>query len=391
MTVQLGYCTNIHPADGAEDLVHMLDGVCREVKALASPHASLGLGLRVGARAAAELRAPSTRAALREALDRAGLHVFTLNGFVLGRFHGTAVKADVYRPDWREPARQAYTRDLIDLLRELASPGTAASISTAPVGFADDVAPDEIAIAGARLVEIAVELWRVAEAGGPILTLALEPEPCCVLETIAQTVAFFAEHLHGTAEIAAFRRATGVDAAAAELALRRHLGVCLDACHAAVEFEEPRACVRALVGAGIAIAKVQVSAGLELEPSPDAVAALARFADGVYLHQVVGEQAGELVRFVDLEPAIAAARAGRAGDRWRVHFHVPVFRAEIPPFASTQPFLAELIAAVREVDATQQFEVETYTWDVLPPEHRDLGVAEAIARELAWTAGRLAR
>jgi hypothetical protein len=33
--------------------------------------------------------------------------------------------------------------------------------------------------------------------------------------------------------------------------------------------------------------------------------------------------------------------------------------------------------------------VETYTWDVLPEEHRRDPVDEAIARELQWTLARL--
>jgi hypothetical protein len=34
-------------------------------------------------------------------------------------------------------------------------------------------------------------------------------------------------------------------------------------------------------------------------------------------------------------------------------------------------------------------EVETYTWDVLPPEYKALDMNAAIARELAWTRARL--
>ena len=34
-------------------------------------------------------------------------------------------------------------------------------------------------------------------------------------------------------------------------------------------------------------------------------------------------------------------------------------------------------------------EVETYTWDVLPPEYRDEPVVDAIARELRWVLERL--
>ena len=69
--------------------------------------------------------------------------------------------------------------------------------------------------------------------------LALEPEPCCMLETVEETVAFFRDHLHGEATAAVVAERAGLDLAAAREALVRHVGVCYDICHGAVEFEEP--------------------------------------------------------------------------------------------------------------------------------------------------------
>ncbi len=389
--VQLGYCTNIHAAETADDLCALIGGVVGAVKAIAAPEQAFGVGLRVSARAAAELEAPEAFERLRSAMAAADIYAFTINGFVHGDFHGTPIKADVYRPDWRAHARVAYTLALVSLLAKLAPsvPGLRPSISTAPLGFATDVSASDLPQVRAHLIDVACELWRVAERGGPTLVLALEPEPCCTLETVAQTVAFFAEHLHGREAVAAFARATGVDRQRAELALRTHLGVCLDACHAAVEFEDPCEAIDALLDAGIAIAKIQVSAGLELVPNDDALAALARFADPIYLHQVVRATPSGLVRHVDLADAFAAPRARELAERWRVHFHVPVYCAALAPLHTTQAFTAALLTHARRRGACQQFEVETYTWDVLPPEHRMGRVEQAIARELAWTRAQL--
>lgn len=386
---QLGYCTNIHPGERADELVLAIERHVAGVRRLVVPDGVLPIGLRVSALAASELREPDARARLLEALATAGAHVFTLNGFPYGRFHGAPVKAAVYRPDWRESARLAYTRDLIDLLTVLAPHDAAPSISTVPGGFAPELgAGDRERIADA-LVELAVELWQRHEAGGPSIALALEPEPACLLETVEQTLAFFAAHLHSRSAIEAFVRRSGATRAAAEQALHRHLGVCLDACHAAVEFEDARGCVAALQGAGIRIAKVQVTAGLELVPTPAAIAELRRYDDAIYLHQTVVRGPSGLTRHVDLPQAFAAFDRGDAGELWRVHFHVPVFMAELGVFRSTQPFLVELLAEVCRRDATDQLEVETYTWDVLPPEHRAVAVEQAIARELQWTGARL--
>jgi hypothetical protein len=142
----------------------------------------------------------------------------------------------------------------------------------------------------------------------------------------------------------------------------------------------------------VRVLKVQVSAGLRVaRPDAAARAALAPFAEGVYLHQVVVRSGAHLRRYLDLPQALAdAARSGAVpGDEWRVHFHVPVFREHLGPFENTQAFLAPLLARLGREDVTRHLEVETYTWDVLPAEHRAEPVDDAIARELTWTRDKL--
>ena len=83
--------------------------------------------------------------------------------------------------------------------------------------------------------------------------------------------------------------------------MRKHLGVCLDACHAAVEFENATASLDALSAAGIPLGKLQVTTGLSLESAgPAQLLELRRYADNVYLHQVVVQAGEQLVRYDDL-------------------------------------------------------------------------------------------
>jgi hypothetical protein len=116
----------------------------------------------------------------------------------------------------------------------------------------------------------------------------------------------------------------------------------------------------------------------------DGVAALRRFDDTVYLHQVVERRPAGLRRYADLGPALASDdwRDGRS--EWRIHFHVPVFVDQLDAFSSTQDFVREALRLHRERPRTAQLEVETYTWSVLPPQYRELPIEEAIARELEW-------
>lgn len=389
----LGYCTNIHPGETWNEIRANLERHVPEVKRRVCPDAPFGLGLRLSCVAARDLARPGAMAEFADFLRRESLYVFTLNGFPYGPFHGTRVKEDVYRPDWRDEARLEYTNLLADLLSQWVPAGvdSGGSISTVPGAFrsAAGGAADAERIAG-QLVRHAAHLVDVERRTGRRIVLALEPEPCCLLETIAETVAFFRRHLHSTAAAARLAELTGLDAAAAGTALRDHLGVCLDLCHAAVEFEEPALCLRELESAGIAVAKIQVTAGLRIpRVTVESAEALRRLEDAVYLHQVVECSVDGLRRFEDLDAALASSAWRDRDSEWRVHFHVPVFLETLDGFASTQAFVREALALHRQRARSPQLEVETYTWSVLPERERRVPVEEAIARELEWVVGEL--
>ena len=309
------------------------------------------MGLRLSARAAAELSDPAVLAEFRDFLARNRMYVFTINGFPYGAFHGTRVKEEVYLPDWRDPERLRYTDLLADLLAQLLpdDPAIEGSVSTVPGAFKPALdGPGDVPLMVDHLLRHVAHLVRLRARTGRLIALALEPEPHCFLETIDEVVAFFEGHLHGPAAAGRVMELTGSDRATATRALHDHLGVCLDLCHAAVEFERPAECARRLELSGIRVLKMQISAGLRLPTlDPDAIQALSRFDDAVYLHQVVQQGPGGLLRFADLSDAFASLQDSTADREWRVHFHVPIFLDQLGPFTSTQAFVREMLAIHR--------------------------------------------
>src|SRR5206468_2788211 len=134
-----------------------------------------------------------------------------------------------------------------DLLARLLPEGVDGSISTAPLAFKALHPPGaNLAVYFPQLVQTAAYLQALRQRTGRIIRLAIEPEPCCVLETTVETIAFFRQlwqHVAGTAE---------------EAAVRTHFGVCYDVCHQAVEFEDVTDSILALDAAGIPIVKIHV-------------------------------------------------------------------------------------------------------------------------------------
>jgi len=381
-SLQLAYCTNIHRGESWAETFSALHNHALAVRDKVCPQKPFALGLRLSARAAAELSNPGTLRQFRRWLDQQTCYVFTINGFPYGKFHGARVKEQVYRPDWTLPERVAYTNLLFDLLAELLPPGIEGSVSTLPGTFKGFHPTAE------ALKTIRQNLWRsvehiamVSAKTGRKLHLGLEPEPLCLLENSAETILFF-DQLH--------------DEHPRDERLAEHLGVNYDTCHFAVEFEEPQDALGGLVDHGIKISKIHLSSALKVAPISAAREALKKFSDDVYLHQVVArDPAGQQTIFTDLPDALALAnRQLASGDaeqsEWRIHFHVPLHAPAMPPFANTNNHLLGVLDRLaRAPELCSHLEMETYTWEVLPPELKSQNVVDQLAAEYEWTLARL--
>jgi hypothetical protein len=326
----------------------------------------LGVGLWLG-RAVVDDPAAATR--LADVLDRLGLEVVTLNGFPYDAFHAPVVKRNVYRPHWADPRRRHYTLGLAETLAELLPDDVAeGSISTLPLGWRDDWSPSASASARAALELVADGLARLEERTGRRIRLALEPEPGCEIETVAQAADFLAG-----------------------LAPER-IGICLDTCHLAVQFESPGEALERLAATRVPVVKAQLSSALRVpdpasEPGRDL---LAGFDEPRFLHQVRERVNGHVAGVDDLPDALAGGLDGMS--EWRVHFHVPVHRAEHTTQAELERALEALVGGHRP--ATRHLEVETYTWSVLPGDSAESAaddgrLIEGLAAELAWVRERL--
>jgi sugar phosphate isomerase/epimerase len=359
--LHLAYCSNVHPADDLDGVAAQLARYTARVRErLDVP--KLGIGLWVAAPAVADAAAAER---LADQLERLSLEVVTLNGFPYRAFHADVVKRDVYWPHWAQDDRREYTLGLARLLAGLLPADVEeGSISTLPLGWREGWDEASQSAALNALSDLAVELEGLERSMGKRIRLALEPEPGCTIETIGQAV----DAIAGLAP--------------------DWIGVCLDACHLAVQFEGPEDAVARLGAAGVPIVKTQVSSALRV-PSPSSAEGrelLARFDEPKFLHQVRECVGGHVHGTDDLPEALAGALP--AGDEWRVHFHVPVNTAEHTTQDELQATLRALAGGVTPL--TRHFEVETYTWTVMrdAPQDDD-GLVAGLAGELEWTRDQL--
>lgn len=382
----LTYCTNIHAGETWPEIETSLSDHVPRIRAALDFDGPFGIGLRLSGLAADELIVEDRLAAFKASLTAMDAYVFTINAFPYGPFHGVRVKEEVYQPDWQTTERVRFSNQSADILAQLLPDGMTGSVSTVPGTF-KSLANDQAVIdtMTANYVRHAAHLVNIERRTGKLIALSIEPEPCCFIETIAETVSFFKDQLFGTNAQKLLAMETGLADRDCETALRRHLGVCYDVCHAAVEYEDAAGSLRALSDAGITITKLQLSAAMAVrQVSAKTESLLKRYDEGVYLHQTIQKLDGQLTRFVDLPEAFTALQNGQAGGEWRIHCHVPVFLTELDELASTQDFLIEILEICKGQAVSPHLEVETYTWDVLPDALRGDDKAKAIARELSW-------
>jgi hypothetical protein len=384
--VHLTYCTNIHAGQSWQDIRASLDDYIPAIKSAVAPSQPMGIGLRLSGEAAATVRQPETLAAFRDQLSALGAYVFTINAFPFGPFHGVRVKEDVYLPDWRDRERLAFTANSAAVLAGILPNGLEGSISTVPGAFKPNGRSSEAIAAMARNLMMAVaDLVDLKRRTGKHIALALEPEPCCFLETTDESIAFFEGALLKPDTLDMLCGITGVGRSEAEILLRRHLGICYDVCHGSVEYEDTVAALDRLLAAGIAIPKIQLSAAMRVPTmTKDLINSVMRYNDGVYLHQSIVRRDDNLSRHVDLPDAVTAFGEGQADGEWRIHCHVPVFLADLGEISSTRSDLVATLAALRQRTRSSHLEVETYTWDVLPDNVRTGSKSADIAREIAF-------
>jgi len=378
----LAYCTNIHPAETWEETLGALqehtlrvrDCVTALSKRPAQPYA---IGLRLSARAASDLLRGDNLPPFQDWLAAENCYVFTINGFPYGAFHGTRVKENVYRPDWSTPERLAYTNQLFEIVSQLAPEGVEGSVSTLPGSFKPFAAGE--AQIFANLSACARHIEELSNSSGRDLHLGLEPEPLGHFENTEETLAFFERFL-----------SQGDDP---DL-LRRRIGINYDTCHFAVEFDDCRESLDAFRSAGLRLSKVHLSNALAFDPAdPTALLAIEQFDEPTYLHQLILKQDGDLTRFTDLPQALESLNTKdhllNTRSESRVHFHIPLYSDPTPPLRSTADHVTDLLDYRRgNSEFCTHFEIETYTWGVLPGDLQK-PIVDQIAEEYRWVLAQL--
>ena len=388
----LTYSTLVHPGDDWAQMWDSLVTYVPKVKERWAKNHRFGVSLRLSAASASTLaKSQAERDKLKKFLNDNNMYLYTVNAFPYGPFKGTIVKEQVYEPDWRSEERTTYTKIVADVLADVSPDDVSPSIQSAPLGFKPRVTgPDVVDSFTDHVIRVCAHLVDVEARTGRVVTLALEPEPYCFLETTDETVEYFTKYIYSGKSAEKLAKLARMPISEAHVALRRHVGIVFDICHQAVEFEDIGACLQKLVDAGIPIFKLQEAAALHVpEVTQKIVDVLKNYSKTIYLTQTVEKKDGKLTRFLNLEDAFAAWEKNPGPREWRTHFHVPVFLEDLGPFRTTRFAIEDALRFHKAKPLSRQLEIETYTWDVLPDNLKTGDIVDYVCRELDWVKGQL--
>ena len=357
----LTYCTNIHPGEtlgrGPRERSR---GTCCGEGARAPPDRPFGVGLRLSDAAARQLdepgrarRAPATSSSATASTSSPST-AFPYGALPrrprsrsgsTGRT-GSRTSASPTATAWRACSRRCFPT------------GVDGTVSTVPGCFAKPRPPaptDARRSRASGCSRTRPRSARLREQTGRTIALALEPEPALPARDHRRD----GRVLRGAAcsARAAVARFAARDRprprGAAEAALRRHLGVCLDACHAAVEFEEP-------AGAVAAPARRPASASPRCRSapacaSPSRRAAALRGARALRRGRLPApgggpQRAGARAAIVDLPEALADARRRDPATSGACTSTCRSSARRCGPFRNTQAFLARAARAATARD-----------------------------------------
>lgn len=391
--LHLTYCTNVHPGESWDEVQANLQRYLPALKSKLCPNQPFGIGLRLSARAAFDILKSQRLNQLQSWLANEGLYVFSLNGFPYGGFHGQIIKEKVFAYGWETRQRVNYTLLLGDILAAIVPDGVEGSISTLPVSYkswtddSDAKNRSVVTQSAMHLAFIATRLAEIQRRTGKLLHIDLEPEPGCVLENSEDMCRFFNDTLIPIG-VPIVQEALAVSASAAEACLRNYIRVCYDACHFALQYEQPGHVFKRFAQEGISIGKIQLSSALKVlvtgtdSQRADLVRQLGEIDEPVYLHQVIEREAsGHINTYSDLPQAMSRILDG--DKEWRIHFHVPLFIEHYQSFTSTQSEVVKVIEEIKSHSQCRHLEIETYTWEVLPSVMK-IDLLSSIEQEYRW-------
>ena len=363
---QIGYCSNVHAGESA---IQVEENIIRYTSPLRQNRglASMQHGLWLSKQACKDYFTDSHKLArLKKLLIDHQLLVVTLNVFPVGNFHAERVKQAVYRPHWGERERLDYTLMAAEILASLLpDSNTFGTLSSLPLGYAQQWNDKDQTHALEFLCATVIGLAKLEMSSGKHIQLCLEMEPGCVLQRTPELIDFFQQQLPPVAK----QYNITLDQ------LYRYLGICFDVCHQAVMYENIYNSLNSIVKAEINIGKIQVSSALRVNnPNQSEVKSwLSEFAESRYLHQTTGIDKQRNTLFSDdLELALIDSDFAKL-DEWRIHFHVPVHVSTLG-----EQWIKTTAADIKTVflflyehpECKPHLELETYSWNVLPPQHR---------------------
>ena len=195
----LTYSTLVHPGDDWEQMWDSLTTYVPKVKARIAHNQRFGVSLRLVGQLGRDAGRQQRRARQAQEIPRRQQYVSLHRQRVsLRRVQGHAwSRSRCTSPTGAPRNARATPRTSPTYWRTFARTDISPSIQSAPLGFKPRVTGNDVVASFTNhVMRVAAHLVALEARTGRTVTLALEPEPYCFLETTDETVEYFTKHLY---------------------------------------------------------------------------------------------------------------------------------------------------------------------------------------------------
>jgi hypothetical protein len=381
VSVDLSYCTNIHFGESWEEVFYILKFHSRKLRNAFLKMDQFGIGLRLSNSSIINLSKSSFFFDFLFWLKINNFYIKSVNGFPYSFFGSNYIKDNVYLPDWSNFKRYIYSRRIIILFSNFLNKNNFGGISTLPLSykyFFCNYSYNNLYIKSIKyLYSLLILLNDIYVNNKIFIHLDIEPEPDCVVSNTLDYINFFKKWLLDRIILYFLKKKI-------HMFILNYFRICFDICHSSVEFESICQSFNSIFLFNIKFGKFQISSSLKIDKMNFYNSYVFSYLpETPYIHQVYGKTFYDnIITYKDISLAHILLYKKKIVE-YRIHYHVPIFFDKYEIFESTQQYIIEFFKLLKKRNAFYIFEIETYTFDILPC-YLKLNILYSLKREYDW-------
>ena len=362
MSYKIMYCSNIFKNNTKKKLIKNINKLHIKLK-IKNKKEKINIGLCISNKISNEIKKNIIE--IKQNFKKKFINIISINGFVYKSFHLKNIKDKIYWPDWTSKKRTNFTKNLIEITKQLKNKKDFGSISTMPISYKYWIKKKKQTYIFYKSSKNLITLTKYLKK----IILSIEPEPCCLIETSSEFIKYINKWLEPL-----FKRNNK------KKNIKKYIGLCYDICHFSVKFEKHKKILKKIREENITIGKLQISSAIKIKNKKINKKKINFLIKSPFLHQTTYKYKNRIKTYKDIKYAIKNVIKHKHLE-WRIHCHIPIYFNKYKSFLTTNNEIIKVLNEIKKNKFTKHMEIETYTYRNLKIKY---DIFNSILKEYKW-------